>query len=416
MIFEASIFDQIFFPASWKKYRLREVFENRKSFTKEELPILGANVSLGVTERFDGDGRPAASEDLSKYKVVEPNDIIMNPLGKPHGSIGMSTKKGITSPAYWVLICKGEIDPKFMHHMLRSEIMLNEFRRRSKNLPPNQFDLPWEQFRDIEISIPSLELQLTIVEFLDNQIQRLDETVLNNHRKKELLRNLMASKLSEIVLKPTIDSIPIKRLIKEERLGIWGDEEGINDTSVFVARVADFNRNSFKLGIVETVRSIEFKQFVDRKVNKGDILLERSGGGEKSPVGCAVYVSLDLPNLVCSNFVSRIKPQERIDSKYLGYIFASLYLSDRQRPFSNQTTGIQNLDTEAYFKFEVPIRTEIEQKQIVEECEKIVESTAISISLIEQLIHTIEKYKESQIVNSLIGNNLAELMQEVANG
>ena len=124
---EETILDSIKFPQHWKPIRFREVFNYREKLTKQEMPILGTNVNLGVTERFEGDGRPAASEDLTKYKLVEPGDIVMNPLGKPHGSIGISDKSGITSPAYWVLRCNEGFYGKYLHYLLRTELILTNF-------------------------------------------------------------------------------------------------------------------------------------------------------------------------------------------------------------------------------------------------------------------------------------------------
>lgn len=186
---ENSIFDLIDFPNHWESQKLRWVFENRKVLSCEVETLLGVNISLGVTERYDGDGRPAASEDLSKYKLVEPGDIILNPLGKPHGSIGRSNVRGITSPAYWVLRTDEQNhSARFMHYLLRSEPMLDEFRRRSKNLPPNQFDLSWEQFRDIRVPIPSFERQLEIATFLDDQIGKTQQIIKAKNKQLELLR------------------------------------------------------------------------------------------------------------------------------------------------------------------------------------------------------------------------------------
>ena len=178
MTVEESVFDSFSFPEHWEKEKLRWVVENRKINTLEQLQLLGANITLGVTERFDGDGRPAASEDLSKYKLVEPGDIIMNPLGKPHGSIGRSNIRGITSPAYWVLRTdENKHDSRYMHYLLRSDVMLNEYKRRSKNLPPNQFDLPWDQFREMELFFPPIEEQRLIAKYLDEQIAAVDTLI-----------------------------------------------------------------------------------------------------------------------------------------------------------------------------------------------------------------------------------------------
>jgi hypothetical protein len=60
--------------------------------------------------------------------------------------------------------------------------MIQEFVRRSKNLPPNQFDLPWENFREISIGLPPVEEQRRIAEYLDLQCGVL-EKMENDHEK-----------------------------------------------------------------------------------------------------------------------------------------------------------------------------------------------------------------------------------------
>ncbi|MCO6667395.1 hypothetical protein KJZ12_08735 [Cutibacterium avidum] len=83
---------------------------------ESDLPLLGVSVATGVRLRGGDDGRPAPSLDLSGYKVVEPGDIIMNALGKPHGSIGRSEIRGITSPAYWILRAQPTLDSRYAAH------------------------------------------------------------------------------------------------------------------------------------------------------------------------------------------------------------------------------------------------------------------------------------------------------------
>jgi type I restriction enzyme S subunit len=171
MIKDIPVFIAHNFPSHWKVEEFRWILPEVNETTDIELPLLGANIHLGVTERFEGDGRPSASEDLSKYKLVREGDIIMNPLGKPHGSIGRAHKDGITSPAYWILrVDNSTHSSRYFHYLLRSSMMIAEYVRRSKNLPPNQFDLPWEQFRKIEMPIPPLKEQILIADYLDRNI------------------------------------------------------------------------------------------------------------------------------------------------------------------------------------------------------------------------------------------------------
>ena len=55
------------------------------------------------------------------------------------------------------------------------------------------------------------------------------------------------------------------------------------------------------------VLEVEKKQFDQRKLIKGDIIIERSGGGPKQPVGRVVYFDKDIGDFSFSNFTSRIR-------------------------------------------------------------------------------------------------------------
>lgn len=148
---------------AWPVTEFRLLFSARKEVGRADLPTLGVSLATGVSIRSYDDGRPAASLDQSNYKVVYPNDIVMNALGKPHGSIGRSEHLGITSPAYWVLIANATLcDARFMHYLLRSETMIAEYKRLSKFLPPSQLDLSWENFRKISTPLPPLSEQIEL--------------------------------------------------------------------------------------------------------------------------------------------------------------------------------------------------------------------------------------------------------------
>lgn len=163
-------------PARWQLTALGSFLSQSKRTSNGALPILGVDLRQGVRKRSDGDGRPAPSEDLSNYKLVRMGDVVMNRLGKPHGSVGVSDFEGITSPAYWVLHVNNEVaHPRFVHFLLRSAHMIAEYNRLGKHMPPNQFDLSWENFRSIVVPMPSIVDQWRIANFLDAETSRLDQ-------------------------------------------------------------------------------------------------------------------------------------------------------------------------------------------------------------------------------------------------
>ena len=169
---------------------------------------------------------------------------------------------------------------------------------------------------------------------------------------------------------PWLGQIPIhwevKRLkwsLKSVVNGVWGDEpDGEND--IACVRVADFDRQRFQVRIAEpTIRSVEPSQRAGRELRSGDLLIEKSGGGEKQIVGAVVHYDHCLP-AVSSNFVGRITIREDNAPRFWAYVHAMLYAGKLTYPAIKQTTGIQNLDTDAYFSTEVGFPPHDEQRAI----------------------------------------------------
>lgn len=145
--------------------------------------------------------------------------------------------------------------------------------------------------------------------------------------------------------------------------GVWGDEpDGAND--VVCVRVADFNRDAFLVRAdTLTLRSVEPRQLETRKLVKGDLLIEKSGGGEKQLVGCVVHFDHDF-DAVCSNFVARMPVAPEFSAKYWCYSHAALYAGKLNYPAIKQTTGIQNLDSSEYLNTLIAYPPTDEQQKI----------------------------------------------------
>lgn len=145
--------------------------------------------------------------------------------------------------------------------------------------------------------------------------------------------------------------------------GVWGEEaDGVDD--IVCLRVADFDRDKFTITADNlTIRAVEPKQFESRKLKKGDLLIEKSGGGEKQLVGCVVYFDHDF-DAVSSNFVARMTVDPALSARYICYLHAGLYAGKLNYPAIKQTTGIQNLDTNEYLNTLVAYPPTDEQEQI----------------------------------------------------
>jgi type I restriction enzyme S subunit len=146
--------------------------------------------------------------------------------------------------------------------------------------------------------------------------------------------------------------------------GMWGDEPTGDDNDIVCIRVADYIRGNFRVNISDpTIRSISRLQRNGKIISRGDLLLEKSGGGDLQPVGAVVLYDHDLP-AVNSNFIALIKVAPDHDPNYLCYLHNTLYAGRINTRSIKQTTGIQNLDQSSYLDEKVAIPPLREQHAI----------------------------------------------------
>ena len=167
----------------------------------------------------------------------------------------------------------------------------------------------------------------------------------------------------------------LKDIILPPISGEWGndDEEG---NGVLVLRTTNFTNE----GIINyeniITRKINKKNIKHKYLQKGDILIEKSGGSEKQPVGRVVYFEGEEYKYLFNNFTSvlRIKNKNFINSKYLFLYLYSYYKNGGTLAFQNKTTGLHNLKLEQFVaSIEIPVLSLSEQQRIANELDKVSE-------------------------------------------
>ncbi len=184
----------------------------------------------------------------------------------------------------------------------------------------------------------------------------------------------------------------LKRTVDGCVNGLWGEEpDGENDIAVI--RVADFERSFATVGLDKlTYRSITAKEKQSRLIKSGDLLIEKSGGGEKTLVGCVVLFKHEF-EAITSNFVARMRPLSEFESQFLCYAFGNLYHGRVNYPSVKQVTGIQNLDAESYLQQRFCFPARVEQTLIARFLDH---ETARIDALIEEQQRLIELLKEKR--------------------
>ena len=182
--------------------------------------------------------------------------------------------------------------------------------------------------------------------------------------------------------------------------GEWGldDKEGIG---ISVLRTTNFTND----GVIDfsnvVTRTITKKNIEEKFLRNGDIIIEKSGGSDNQPVGRVVFFESEENKYLFNNFTGllRVKDTEKWFPKYVFYSLYANYQKGGTRRFENKTTGLHNLQTDAYVKdFEIK---EIQYREQVDLC-----------GIFDKLSNLIDKRKEQlSKLDKLVKARFVELFE-----
>jgi type I restriction enzyme S subunit len=144
---------------------------------------------------------------------------------------------------------------------------------------------------------------------------------------------------------------------------------------------------------------VEKKQFEKRRLIYGDIILEKSGGGPKQPVGRVIIFDKKVGNFSFSNFTSaiRVKNGTELDFNFLHNFLFFSYISGITESMQSHSTGIRNLDLNAYKGIEISLPPLPEQKRIVKILDEVFEKTARAKENAEKNLQNAKELFESYL-------------------
>ncbi|MBR2728531.1 MAG: restriction endonuclease subunit S [Lachnospiraceae bacterium] len=157
--------------------------------------------------------------------------------------------------------------------------------------------------------------------------------------------------------------------------GEWGTDDETGN-GIPVLRTTNFTNEGVVNYDSVVTRRITKKNIEEKYLRPGDIILEKSGGSDKQPVGRVIYYDGPEKTYLFNNFTGllRVKDSNQWFPRYVFYSLFANYRKGGTREYENKTTGLHNLKVDAYVsRYEVTDAVFDQQKEICERLDIITE-------------------------------------------
>ena len=178
-------------PEHWDLPRLGTVLRERGALNhdgavQDVLSVVRHRGVIPYSEK--GNIGNKKSEDTSRYKIVWPDDIVLNSMNVIIGSVGLSRYKGCLSPVYCVLARRSDNDDvRYFSSIFQAEPFHKGLIRLGNGILAHRMRIPMELLKCEPFPRPPPEEQTAIARFLDHMDHRIQKYI----RAKEKLIALL---------------------------------------------------------------------------------------------------------------------------------------------------------------------------------------------------------------------------------
>ena len=400
-----------------------------KNIPLKTTKILSLVKDVGVMPYEEkGNAGNKAKENILDYKVAYPDTLVINSMNVLIGSVGLSKYTGCVSPVYYVFRETSKSDIRFINYIFNTREFQAELKKYAKGILEIRLRVSSKDIFRRRIATPSKDEQKRIASFLDKTCNEIDKLSTDIQSQIDKLAEYKKSIITHAVTKgldPNAqmkdsgvdwigkmpeewNHVPLKYLIHKRISGSWGKDPRQNSNDMLCMRIADFEycKIAFKNKPVDdfTVRNYTQSEIKLKTLHRDDILIEKSGGGEKTPVGRAVVYRLNHKALF-ANFMECLRFNKLlVDVEYIKYVLFTAYNAGETSLFITQTTGIQNINTTRFLsKTHSPLPPLNEQKQIADYLDDKCSDIDGVIEIKKKQLDKLAEYKKSIIYEYTTG-------------
>lgn len=337
-------------PSHWDTHRIKMLFslrDERNYKPLNEVNLISLYTSLGVRQHKDIEhttGNKARNAD--GYKIVYPDDIVVNILLCWMGAIGRSDYYGVTSPAYDIYKPKTNlVSTKYYNYLMRTPMFAQQCYRASKGIMSMRWRTYSPQFSNIVVPVPSRDEQDQIVRFLDWKVSGINKLIATQRKEIDLLNEIKSNIIDRVATRGVVASDVVHnddvrwdidypkhwqiQRIRESfsfRKGLSITKANLEESGIAVINYGQVHskRNSgvgLNTDLIRFVNESYLSSNPSSLVEKGDFIFADTS---EDVAGCGNCVYVDWDGTIFAGYHSIIAhPNGTSNNKYLAYLFKS---------------------------------------------------------------------------------------------
>ena len=341
-------------PKGWKVQRMKSIFRRRNEINKPVLSEerLSLSIDVGITKYSEKTTNlDRFKEDLTKYQLAYPKDIVLNSMNMIVGAVGISKYFGCVSPVYYVITALNDNDAKFYSYLLNTTSIREVYHslgrgiyaieRGDGRVNTCRLKVPFFDFASINIPVPEPSEQRRIATFLDEKCKDIDTLIILQEQMIAELQAYKQSVISEAVTKGLNPNVRMKdsgvewigeipehwSVIRLRHLGNL--QNGISKGGDYFGEgypflnYGDAYQNMFlKEPLSGLAKSNEEDQNT-YSVKEGDVFFTRTSETVEE-IGFSSVCLKTIDKAIFSGFLIRFRPSTSdLNSKFSGYYFRS---------------------------------------------------------------------------------------------
>lgn len=403
-------------PEDWDVRRVKNCFYLSKQKANQKNPTILRLARDGIQIRDISNNEGQLAANYEDYNPVLPGDLLLNPMDLYSGAnCNVSEISGVISPAYANLRANLKLNAKYFDYYFKIQYWTMAMFAHGKGVSyDNRWTINNDTLLAYEIPFPQYKSQTEIVKFLNQKLEGLNNIIANQNAQIEKLKEYKQSVITEAVTKGLVPTASMKDSDVE-----WIGSIPLNWNINRLKYICSFNppceidyhsHLEVSYAPMECVGNgtLEHREIAVEDIKSGltcftdeDIVMAKvTPCFENGNIAIAENLKNAIAFGSSELFVFRA---HSVLTKFLFYFLRNIKFVEQAKATMTGTGGLKRVSPEFVRSLTLAIPPKQEQQKIADYLDKKCAEIDKLISIKQQKIEKLNKYKKSLIYEYVTG-------------